>query len=357
MYIVFISRISIKIILRMRHFIAAITRSSFLILLLFAGSYQAKSQLKSPFKPLPIDRTYPLWPRRSIPAADTSHSAAHLIDSIYTEIKNNGTYSGNIHNLVPMMQLYRPSANQSNGKAIVIYPGGGYGFVYLPDGYGTAAFLLAKGFTVFIVRYRCTPKAPHPVPFWDAQRALRLVRSLSNKLGYDKKDIGVWGYSAGGHLAGSICVYYSESFGKKQIDKIDRIDARPAYSVLVCPVISMRDSLTHLGSRMSLLGNNPDPVLIDKLSLDEHVTSNSPPAFLAHSIKDGTVNYNNSKRYYEALKSKGVNTVYYLLNSGGHGPLGERDGAPILPKSEEDYANRFITWFYQGRHISAPINK
>jgi len=108
---------------------------------------------------------------------------------------------------------------------------------------------------------------------------------------------------------------------------------------------------------MSLLGNNPDPALIDKLSLDEHVTSNSPPAFLAHSIKDGTVNYNHSKHYYEALKSKGVNTVYYLLNSGGHGPLGERDGAPILPKSEEDYANRFITWFYQGRHTSAPISK
>jgi len=228
--------------------------------------------------------------------------------------------------------------------------------VYMPDGYGTATFLLAKGFTVFIVSYRCTPKSPHPVPFWDAQRALRLARSLSDKLGYDKKDIGVWGYSAGGHLAGSISVYYLESFGKKQIDKTDRRDARPAYSVLICPVISMRDSLTHPWSRMNLLGNNPDPALIDKLSLDQHVTPNSPPAFLAHSIKDRTVNYNNSKRYYEALKSKGVNAVYYLLTSGGHGPLNEREGAPILPESEEDYANRFILWFYQGRHTSSPIN-
>ncbi len=325
---------------------------SFLIILLFAGGSKVSAQLKSPFKPLPINHTYALWPRDRIPAMDTTLSAKLLIDSIYGVIGKTGIYEGPTHHLVPVMHLYLPSAEKSNGKAILIYPGGGYGFVYMPDGYGTAAFLLRKGFTVFIVSYRCTPKAPHPVPFWDAQRALRLARSLSNKLGYDKKDIGVWGYSAGGHLAGAISVYYKESFGRKRVDKVDKIDARPAFSVLICPVISMRDSLTHKGSRESLLGKNPDPALIDKLSLDEHVTKNTPPAFLSQSIKDNTVSYKNSKHYHEALKAKGINTEYFLLKTGGHGPLHEQDGAPILPLSKEDYANRFITWFYHGRYTS-----
>jgi acetyl esterase/lipase len=324
--------------------------SSFLIIILFAGGSQVRAQLKSPFKPLPINHTYALWPRDRIPAMDTTLSAKLLIDSIYGVIGKTGIYEGPTHHLVPVMHLYLPSAEQSNGKAILIYPGGGYGFVYMPDGYGTAAFLLSKGFTVFIVSYRCTPKAPHPIPFWDAQRALRLARSLSNQLGYDKNDIGVWGYSAGGHVAGFISVYYKESFGRKRVDKVDKIEARPALSVLICPVISMRDSLTHTGSRMNLLGINPDSSLIDKLSLDEHVTINTPPAFLSHSIKDVVVSYKNSQRYHEALKAKGVNTEYYLLNTGGHGPLHERDGAPILPLSKEDYANRFIMWFNQGRY-------
>jgi len=247
---------------------------------------------------------------------------------------------------VPTVDVYLPAKDKATGTGIVIFPGGGYYFVSThTEGLITAKWLNANGIAAFVCNYRCR-SYKHPVPFWDAQRAIRIVRSRAAQFGIKADRIGVWGCSAGGHLASTLCVHYKETFGRKPIDKIDKISARPDFSCLLYPVISMRKDVTHGGSRSNLLGANPSGELIAKLSNDEQVDAKTPPAFLVHSKIDPAVKYANSKRYHEALKAKGVATEYHLLETGTHGG-GAMDNKPSIRGSKEHFADAFLKWLKQ----------
>ena len=256
-----------------------------------------------------------------------------------------GTYKipgGKRYPSVPTVDVYLPPKDKATGTGVVIFPGGGYHFVSThSEGLITAMWLNANGIAAFVCNYRCRAYQ-HPVPIWDAQRAIRIVRSRAAEFDIKPGRIGVWGCSAGGHLASALSVHYKEAFGRKPIDDIDRVSARPDFSCLVYPVISMREAVTHGGSRSNLLGAKPSEELIAKLSTDEQVGADTPPAFLVHAKLDG-VKCANSNRYHEALKAKGVATRFLLLETGGHG--GDvRDNKPIIRGSKEHFADDFLKW-------------
>ena len=251
---------------------------------------------------------------------------------------------GNRRNIrVPAIDVTLPAEGQGSGVAMVIFCGGAYGAVCIrSEGIPMQQFLNDHGIAVFMVSYRCSP-FNHPIPLWDAQRALRIVRSRAKEFGVDANKIGVMGFSAGGHEASTLSVHYDEPFGYEPIDAIDEVSARPDFSCLIYPVISMRKELTHAGSRRNLLGANPSAALVAKLSNDEQVNPQTPPAFLAHGTADNAVKPANSKRYHDACKKSGVPTKLVLVEGGIHGPA-ILNGKPSIRKTKDGYADLMIEW-------------
>jgi len=123
------------------------------------------------------------------------------------------------------------------------------------------------------------------------------------------------GFSAGGHLASTLSTHYDE----KAYEAIDATSARPDFSILIYPVISMTVPLTHLGSRNNLLGENADTTSIVRFSNELQVTQNTPPTFLVHSADDSAVPVDNSIHYFVALQNNKVRSEMHIYQSGGHG--------------------------------------
>ncbi|MBT3200205.1 MAG: alpha/beta hydrolase fold domain-containing protein [Phycisphaerales bacterium] len=310
---------------------------------------------------LKASETFLLWPGTPPGARDgddakAAATAKAIKDGSY---KIPGGNRGGIR--VPACDVYLPPKAKRTGTAMVIYCGGGYGAVCIgSEGIPMAKWLNANGIAVFMVSYRCRPYQ-HPVPHWDVQRAIRLVRSRAKEFDVKPDKIGIMGFSAGGHVASTLSVHYAESFGRKPIDDIDKISARPSFSCLIYPVISMRKELTHGGSRRNLLGANPSEELVVKLSNDEQIDKNTPPAFLVHGKTDRVVKYQNSQRYHEACKKNGVPTKYILMSVGNHGP-GMKDGKPSISRASEGYAEAMVKWIEEvtsesesaGKSVVAP---
>jgi acetyl esterase/lipase len=208
-------------------------------------------------------------------------------------------------------------AEQPNGAAVVICPGGGYGgLVTKGEGHGIATWLNAHGIAGIVLEYRLPAGRPY-VPLLDAQRAIRTVRAHATKWKLDPKKVGIIGFSAGGHLASTATVHFDLGEGKNT-DPIARESSRPDFSVLIYPVISMEEGV-HRGSKKNLMGETPAAGLPDYFSSQKHVTAATPPAFLAHAIDDKVVPIENSRMFYEAQKKAGLPTRLVELPNGGHG--------------------------------------
>jgi acetyl esterase/lipase len=219
----------------------------------------------------------------------------------------------------PSVKIYLPAAEKAIGTAVVVCPGGGYGG--LADGHegkDPAEWLIRHGIAAFVLKYRLAPRYHHPAPMQDVQRALRFVRSRSREWGIDPKRIGVWGFSAGGHLASTAATHFDD--GKPDADDpIERSGCRPDFAILCYPVITMEPPFTHGGSRDNLLGKKPDPVLVALLSNDRQVTAKTPPTFLFHTNADGPVPAENSVLFYLALRKAGVPAELHIYEKGDHG--------------------------------------
>jgi acetyl esterase/lipase len=227
-------------------------------------------------------------------------------------------------NTAPTITVHMPEAAKSNGAAVVICPGGGYGSLMMSyEGHDVAKWLNQYGFVGIVVKYRVSPYR-HPVEMLDGQRAMRLVRSKAGQLNVDPNRIGIMGFSAGGHLAATVGTHF-DAGDAKAADPIDRVSCRPDFMVLVYPVITMGPK-SHAGSRKNLLGDSPSAKLIDLLSNEKQVTKQTPPTFLAHATTDQAVPVANSAMFYEALKAHGVPAEFFELPTGAHG-LGCGKGA------------------------------
>jgi acetyl esterase/lipase len=226
----------------------------------------------------------------------------------------------------PKLDIYLPPKSKRTPTAVLVCPGGGYGALALDhEGKQIAAWLNARGVPAFVLHYRLGPRYRHPVPLQDAQRALRLIRSRAREYGIDSDRIGVWGFSAGGHLASTLSTKYDA--GKKDAgDPIDRVGCRPDFSILCYPVIRMDSPHGHAGSRRNLLGDKPDDKLVASLCNDTQVTKDTPPTFLLHTKPDKVVVLANSELYFKALQKHDVPCKLVILDRGAHGiGLGGKD--------------------------------
>jgi acetyl esterase/lipase len=218
----------------------------------------------------------------------------------------------------PLLTVWRPPAGTANGTGVVICPGGGYTVLAVElEGTEVARWLNGLGVTAFVLRYRLKGWG-HPAPLRDALRALRLVRSRAEEFGVRADRLGILGFSAGGHLAASASTLYDDAEGRTGA-RLDAVSARPDFTVLLYPVISLAAAPAHRGSRLNLLGSDPDPALLEKLSPERQVTAATPPAFLMHTAVDPTVPAENSVLYHEALRAAGVPAELRIYAQGPHG--------------------------------------
>jgi len=223
---------------------------------------------------------------------------------------------------IPTLEIYLPTKRQATGRAVIICPGGGYlGLAYDWEGVDIAKWCNTKGIAAFVLKYRLPSSkslvVPHQAPLMDAQRAVRMVRKYADNWGVDQNNIGIMGFSAGGHLASTLATQYDTE--QKDYDELDAISARPDFAILVYPVITMADEYTHMGSRTNLIGATPSDAMKAHYSNELQVDKNTPPTFLIHSSDDGTVPVMNSILFYQALQKNNIYSEMHIYPEGGHG--------------------------------------
>jgi acetyl esterase/lipase len=239
----------------------------------------------------------------------------------------------------PTLTAYLPPADKATGTAVVVCPGGGYGFLAVShEGKDPAEFLNTLGVAAFVLKYRIAPRYHHPAPMQDVQRALRTVRARAKEYHLDPHKIGVWGFSAGGHLASTAATHFDE--GKPDADDpVERVGCRPDFAILCYPVITLQPPYYHKGSRDNLLGKSPDPKLLDSLCNETQVTARTPPTFLFHTNADTGVRPENSVLFYMALRKAKVPAEMHIYEKGAHGVgLAPRD--PVL----SSWPKRLADW-------------
>lgn len=222
----------------------------------------------------------------------------------------------------PFVEVWLPEAGKSNGAAMVICPGGGYGGLAADhEGSQVARFCTAHGLTAFVLHYRLGSKGYHyPTQLLDVQRAIRHARAHAERYGLDPQRIGIWGFSAGGHLASMAATLFDERPAGGTDDAIDAVSARPDIAVLAYPVISLAELHAHRGSRKNLLGPaEGDDELARQLSTDGRVTDRTPPVFLFQTDEDSGVPAENAVAFYLACRRHGVPAELHVYARGPHG--------------------------------------
>jgi acetyl esterase/lipase len=204
------------------------------------------------------------------------------------------------------ISIYKSEAEKANGRAVLVCPGGGYAYVAGSyEGSDWAPLLNDLGYTAAVLTYTTPPTAPDG-PLNEAREAMKYLRDNAETYHVQTGQVGVMGFSAGGHLASTVATHTTG-------------DEIPVFQILFYPVISMESSITHAGSRQNLLGNNPSKELITLYSNEKQVTAETPTAYLCWASNDGTVPPANSTRYITALNKAGVSNHKKVYASGGHG--------------------------------------
>ena len=206
---------------------------------------------------------------------------------------------------IPTLTVY--PASHPNGMAIIMCPGGGYGGLAMNhEGHDMASWFNTQGITYAVLKYRM-PNGHNEVPLSDAEQAIRMVREHAAEWSVNPQRVGVMGASAGGHLAASLATLYSSD------------NTRPDFQILFYPVISMQKGVTHGGSRINLLGENPSQELEQKYSLERQVSPRTPQAFIMLSSDDDAVPPINGIGYFLALRDHKVPASLHAYPTGGHG--------------------------------------
>lgn len=240
----------------------------------------------------------------------------------------------------PTLTIFAPE--QPNGTAVVVCPGGGYHHLAInKEGFKIAEWLNTRGITAFVLKYRMPNDSISTnktiAPLQDAQRAMRYVRQNAKHWNLDENKIGVLGFSAGGHLASTLSTHYNDVVYESEYE----VSARPDFSILVYPVISMKNGVTHQGSKMNLLGETPSNETVEFYSNETQITSETPKTILIHATDDKSVPVENSLQYYLALKQNKVPAELHIYENGGHGfGLGRGFTSDDWPKACETWLKK-----------------
>ncbi len=260
-----------------------------------------------------------------------TNKAAQIIPLYKNEVPNNkpapnkenSNTKDNVNRIakvsLPTLTIYKPA--KSNGKAIIICPGGGYSVLaFDKEGTRVAEELNRWGITAFVLKYRLPDDTTNVnkslAPLQDAQQAIRIVRQNAKEWGITKNKIGIMGFSAGGHVAASAATHFKFIADK---NNVDTTSVRPDFAVLIYPVISFDSTITHKGSRNNLVGKNADATQINFFSADMQVSKETPPSFLIHAGDDASVPVENTLRYYQACIKHKVPVEMHMYQNGGHG--------------------------------------
>lgn len=218
---------------------------------------------------------------------------------------------------IPEIAVYFPNEASANQMSILICPGGGYGRLAIQhEGHDIAKWYSERGYVAAVLKYRLPQEelvnSSWEVPLSDARQGIRKLRENAGKWKINPEQVGVLGFSAGGHLASSVSVHGEDA-------KTGQLSSRPNFSILIYPVISMDTTITHQGSRKNLLGEKLHTEWEEYFSSEKQVDEQTPPAFMVHSWDDKAVPEENSIRYAKALNQEGIRVELHLFEKGGHG--------------------------------------
>jgi len=246
----------------------------------------------------------------------------------------------------PRLTIYLPK-NPLTRTGVVVCPGGAYAVLAMDhEGKQVAQWLNNLGVAAFVLQYRLGTRYHHPAQLLDAQRAVRYVRSHASELHVAPDRIGIWGFSAGGHLASTAGTHF-DSGDPKASDPVDQVSSRPDFMILTYPVIDPLGPAS-IFSFKQLLGDNPDPKVVAFLSNDQQVTPQTPPTFLVHADDDDGVLPENSVNFYLALRKADVPAEMHIYQFGGHG-FGLAPLDPVL----SSWTTRLADWM-RGRGLLQP---
>lgn len=253
---------------------------------------------------------------------------------------------------IPFVRVFPAKASGKDAPAaILIIPGGGYDRLTDEKEQAPVAEYFSQhlGVTAFVLYYRLVQADGtyrYPVPMWDGQRALKLLRAHAKELGIDPGRVGVFGFSAGGHLASTLALHPSTDFGLPEHDAIDAVSGRPTLLGLGYPVISMEPKqYAASSSRAHLLHGYQGQELEHLqhfLSGQENVTPGTPPVFLFESKDDQRISPENSILFDQALRAAKVPVDFQLFEHGVHGA-----GLATGIAQEEHWPERFKQWLQE----------
>lgn len=262
------------------------------------------------------------------------------------KLVSEGAGFGALSNIsVPRMRVYRPA--KANGAAVVVCGGGGYFRIQLwKESTPIARWLQQRGFTVFELLYRLPNDGwDASVPFMDAQRAMRIVRTRAAEFGIDPKQIGIMGFSAGGHLAGFTALQPQRQL-YAGTDKYEKASARPDFSVLLFPVVSLRKPYDTTRTRREIVGETPSAEAENAWSLDTYASADAPPTIIFASADDKTAPPGHGIMLFERLNAAGASAELHLFRDGGHGwGLGKPE--QVLSQWPE----MFVKWYDSGKMV------
>lgn len=226
-----------------------------------------------------------------------------------------------------------------NGAAVLIFPGGAYQWLaFEKEGVKAAQWFNKLGVAAFVVKYRLDEYG-HPAPLLDGLRAVRSVRVHAASWGLDPDRIGVLGFSAGGHLAGSVALRSEFTHENLEDDPWGRVSARPDFAMLLYPVATMEEPHTHEGSRQALLGEELSAEERREHSLENQVKPGIPPLFMVHGNGDQSVPVANSLQLYQAALPHSPASELHIYQTDRHGfGLEPNEGtASKWPRAAEDW--------------------
>ncbi len=256
-------------------------------------------------------QTFDLWQEVPDALSNSAYTEAPIFDAHNNLVKTSQVK-------LPTLTVFEPK--NSNGLSVLICPGGGYRHLaFEKEGVKVAKWLNDLGITAFVLKYRLPSalimKDPKWGPLQDAQHALRWVRINHKKWGLNPEKIGIMGFSAGGHLAATLLTHYNYETYQNEWP----VSAKPNFGILVYPVVSMQDGITHAGSKQHLLGQNPEGKWENFFSLEKQAHSQMPPVYMVHAKDDKSVIPANSELLQKALNVQHVPNRLLLVESGGHG--------------------------------------
>lgn len=266
-----------------------------------------------------------------------SLAKAQEVINLYVDSIPNSTDKSqvNLEKNVPRLFAYPADKSSAKNIAVLVIPGGGYSHIAMDhEGHAVAKELVKNGYSAFVLQYRLP--SPNIMrnksigPLQDAQRAVQLIRTLHPEL----RKVGVIGFSAGGHLASTLIT----QFKKDYIANSTHVSLRPDFAGLIYPVISMNNDITHRGSRINLIGENPSEDLVRSFSSELQVSPEVCPVFFVHAKDDMAVPIENSYRMIAALDKAKVPNKLYVFEQGGHG------FGLINKTSDKLWFDAFLSW-------------